>query len=113
MANLTVLSVDLDTGANITDGKAAAAGGGDEFANEGKTFFLVENGGGSSITVTFAAQAECNYGQTHNLAPTVEAGKTEIFGPFDVKRFNNANDRVGVSYSGVTSVNVAPFKRLA
>ena len=113
MANLTVLSVVLETGANITDGKTAATGGGDEVTNQGTTFFLVENGGVGNITVTFASQETCDQGQSHNRAPTVEAGKTEVFGPFDPRRFNNANGRVGVSYSGVTSVNVCAFSRLA
>jgi len=112
MATLTVSNISRTTGVNITDDEVAAAGGGDVFANDGKTFFIVDNGG-SSITVTFAGVAQCDQGSTHNLAVTVGASKRLMFGPFETGRYNNASGQVAVTYSAVTTVNVLATKRLA
>jgi hypothetical protein len=108
MATLTVQTVGL-TGTAITT--QAASVGGDDFANDGKTFFQCTNGGGSPITVTMVAKTACNQGTLHDGTGTVAAGATKIFGVFDRQRFNDSiTGRVSVTYTAVTTVTVAAYK---
>ena len=107
MAALTVQTV-TNTGTEVT--YAAAAGGGDTFVNDGRTYLHVKNGGGSPITVTINSQENCNYGSDHNIAVIVANGSEKIIGFFSKKRFNNTGGAVEVTYSGVTTVTVAAVK---
>lgn len=108
MATLTVQQIDLD---GTTPSFVAAAAGGDQFANNGKTFFHVKNGGAGATVVTIDSIQDCNQGFDHNAGGTVAAGAEGLFGPFQASRFNdpaNAN-RVVVTYDVVTSVTVGAF----
>lgn len=107
MATLAVQSIS--TAGAVPASLVAAAGGGDQFANNGKTLLDVVNGGVGSITVTVASQTPCNQGSTHNTTVAVPAGETRRIGPFDPSRYNDGNGRVQVAYSGVTSVTVGAF----
>src|SRR4051794_5552022 len=98
MATLAVQDV---TNAGTVPTYGAAAGGGDQFQNDGKTMFHVKNGSGGSITVTFASQKSCDQGSTHNTAVAVAAGAEKMVGPFDPSRYNDANGYCQVTYSGV------------
>lgn len=108
MATLTVTDISLS---GITPSYASAAAGGDEFANpDGQAFYHIKNGGVSSVTVTFAAQATVDGLTVSDVAITVPAGEERIVGPFSRTYMNDANGRVQVTYSGVTSVTVAAFR---
>src|SRR3954468_16571349 len=88
----------------------AAAGGGDQFTNNGKTLFEVKNGGGSPVTVTFVRQAACSQGVVHTTTVSVPATTGDrICGPFDPAVFNDSNGFCQVTYSAVTSVTVAAY----
>ena len=94
----------------------AAAGGGDSFANNGSTYFIVNNASGGPIDVTFDSPNACNFGVTgavHDLVvEDIPTGERWEIGPFDQSRFNDpTTQRVGVSYSGVTGVAVAAVRR--
>ena len=104
MATLTVAQVS--TAGIVDPTPVAAAAGGDQFTNNGRTFLKVVNGSGGAITVTVAAQATCDQGSTHNVANSVSAGATELMGPFS-SRYTDANGFCQVTYSGVTSLTVA------
>lgn len=112
MAILTVTAI-TKAGINPATPMAAAAGGGDSFANTGNEFLKVANGGGGSINVTIAAQRACaDFGVSstaHDIVVAVPNGQTRDIGPIDPKVFNDTNGRAQVTYSGVTSVTVAPF----
>lgn len=106
MALLTAVKPTL-TGANLSP--VAANAGGDSFDNSGNQLFYVKNGGGAPITVTFDAPNPDNFGITdnsHDAAVSVAAGAERWVGPFPPGRFNDANGRVQVAYSGVTTVTV-------
>lgn len=108
MATLTV-QVPPEAGEAIS--LTAADGDGDEYPNSGREMLVVDNAGGSAITVTFTAVGECDYGTAHDSGPhTVGAGAQKVFPGVSVRRFNNDNGRVGVSYSDVTSVTVGVIK---
>lgn len=108
MATLTVQNLVGTTGVIPTYG--AAAGGGDVFANDGKTMLHVKNGGGGAIDVTVNSIKACDQGSDHNLVVNVLNASEKVIGPFDPGRFNNASGQVEVTYSGVTTVTVAALK---
>lgn len=90
---------------------AAAAGAGDEFPNNGKTYIEVINGGGSPINVTIASQYQNPPPGTDNedIVVAVANGVQKKIGPFNQVGFNDADGNVQVTYSGVTSVTVGVF----
>lgn len=108
MATLTVQSVS--SAGVVPSSLVAAAGGGDQFSNDGNVLLDVANGGGSPITVTIASQRACDQGSTHNTTVTVTNGTTKRIGKFPIDRYNDASGFVQVTYSGVTSVTVGAFK---
>lgn len=108
--DIATLSVQDVTSAGTVPTYAAAAGGGDQFSNDGKTYLHVKNGGGSSINVTIASQVACSQGSTHNTVVAVANGAEKMIGPFPPERFNDASGFVQVTYSAVTSVTVGAFQ---
>lgn len=107
MATLTVAQT---TFAGVLIGAATAAGGGDKFLNDGSARFYAKNGSGGSITVTVATPGKPG-GQTITpVAIVLAAGAEKFAGPFDPAYFNDATGFVNLTYSGVTSLTVAPFK---
>jgi hypothetical protein len=103
---VAVLTVQNVSQAGLAASYTAAAVGGDTFANDGRVFLHVKNGGTGSIDVTIDSVTACNQGFDHNLVVSVPNAQERMIGPFDPSRFNNAG-QVGVAYSGVTSVTVA------
>ena len=102
MAVLAVQTI-VRTGAAMA-AKVAAAAGGDTFANDGKTFLSVANGGGGALTVTVDASKVCDQGFDHNVAVSVPAAATNyLIGPFPTDVFGRV---ANVSYSGVTSLTI-------
>lgn len=93
-------------GAILTE--AAAAGGGDTFPNDENTYFVVNNGSGSSVNVTFTATGACSHGVLHDLVVAVGAGVRKSIGPFSRSRFGEV---IAVAYSLATSVTVAARRR--
>ena len=113
MAILTPQSATL-TGAVITFD--ACAGGGDSFPNQGRTSVLIRNGSGGNLTVTADCPNPDNFGVSGSgldAAVIVPTGATTDFawGPFSPARFNDANGRVQLTYSGVTSLSIAVLSR--
>lgn len=105
MATLTVH--DIST-AGVTPVYAAAAGGGDQFPNDGKTLVHLKNASGGIITATFVAQVACNRGTVHSSAVAVPITTGEKWcGPFDPAIYNDANGMCQITYSGVTTFTVA------
>jgi hypothetical protein len=94
-------------------GAVAAAGGGDSFANTGVEFFYAKNASGGSITITFDSPNTCTFELTanaaHDLAVVLAAGEERIMGPFPPGRFNDGNNLVQITYSGVTTLTVTPL----
>ena len=104
MATLAIQKI-VRTGLNPT--MAAATAGGDEFPNSGREFFRVANGSGGAITVTFVTPEVRDTLAVADRTVSVPAGEFRYVGPFPRDIYNNVNGRVGVTYSGVTSLTVA------
>ena len=112
MALLTAQTPHLD---NTELTMAACAGGGDSFANNGRQYVLLWNGGASPLTVTFDSPGTCSFGTAanavHDLAPAVAGNATTpklcIIGPFSPGQYNDTNGLVQITYSGVTSLRIS------
>lgn len=107
MAELTVQNIAI-TGLEATF--AAAAGGGDTFKNDGRTFFEVNNASGGDITLTFTTPGTVGGVAIADPTVVVTAGERRHVGPFDPSIFNNSSGLVAVSYSGVTTLTVAAIR---
>lgn len=107
---MAVLDVQKISHAGLNPSFSPADAGGDEFANGGRTFLYVKNGGASQITVTIDSVKQCSFGYDHDLTVDIPAGEERIIGSFDPSRFNNSSARVAVTYSDVTSVTVAALE---
>lgn len=88
---------------------ASATSGGDQFANDGRTFFHVKNAGATK-TITIASQIACSQGSTHNDAVAVTSGGEAMIGPFDPSRFSDTSGNVQLTYSAVTSLTIGVFQ---
>lgn len=112
MATLTVQTATHPRKRSISF--ASAAGGGDVAPNaEGGVQIMVQNGDGSSKTVTvksfFAGTASEGTEKT-DMTISVGAGETAILGPLSATPWNNALKQVEITYSAVTNVKVAAIK---
>ena len=99
MATLSVSSTGITSnGLNMAD-DVAAAGGGDEFVNDGRTVFWAKNASGGSITIIFATPNTISSAAlaVSNLDITVAAGEERVIGPFPVRHFNDSNSKVQVA----------------
>lgn len=110
MATLTVQEVDL-SGETISF--TSAASGGDKFTHNPGAMVIVENNDTVSKDVTVTSQEDCDQGYSHDETVTVAAGDTVIIGGLDKERFADANDECHLSYSDVTSLNVAVVRQVA
>lgn len=106
MATLAV--TQLTPAGAVEPALTAAAGGGDQFPNNGRTYFKCTNGGGAPITVTVVAQRACDQGSIHSITNSITNATTELMGPF-TDRYTDANGFVQVTYSAVTTVTVGAF----
>lgn len=114
MATLTVQEIDLTSGVAPT--YAAASAGGDEYANEGRTYAHLKNASGGAITVTVTpVPSVIDNSQFGRIVPaartfTVAAGGERIIPFLAQGAYNNSNSRVALTYSGVTSLTVAAIR---
>ncbi len=101
--------------AGIADTVTAADVAGNTFTNTGYEFIEVINASGGSINVTLDAFPSGGQGSPDGLTVTdpvvaVANGGRKRFGPFRKTTFNNASNKVTVTYSAVTSVTVGVYQ---
>ncbi len=84
------------------------------FTNTGKELVLVQNGSGGGITATIVSQIEVDDGQddltVEDQVVTIAAGATRILGPFKPSVYNDADDKVTLEISAITTVTVQAVK---
>lgn len=112
---MSVLTVKVPTLAGVSATGAAAASGGDSFANTGVEFVHIRNAHATlSRTVTFDSPTTCSLGiaanAAHDNAVAVSALSEVLIGPFSVPRFNDSNGRVVMTYSSEADLTVAVYK---
>jgi hypothetical protein len=71
---------------------------------------VIKNGGGSGITLTVVTPVTVDGLAVADLTATIGAGETRMVGPFPPGTYSDASNNVNLSYSAVTSVNVAVVK---
>lgn len=98
------------TRSGTADTLTAANVDGNYYSNTspGSTWFEVLNGDASPITVSVAALMDGVTVATFRQY-TVAAGARKKIGPFPSTPYNDANSRVQITYSSVTSVTVGAF----
>ena len=121
MATLTAQKI-TDTGTVAT--MTAATNGGDEFLNSGIEFLRVDNSHASqAYNVTITAQSvnftHSAYGAVtkSNVVKQVNAGNTAYIGPFKQRAFNDANQKVQITYlttggAALSTIGVAAVHKL-
>ena len=108
MATLTVVQVPK-TGIELI--LTAAAGGGDAFANDGRTIFILNNASGGDIVATFVTAATTDGLAVADRAVTITAGDLEAVADLDPNVYNDpSTGLVTITYDGVTSLTVNPFR---
>ena len=80
------------------------------FANDGRTFLHVKNGGGSSINVTIDTPGTVDGLAVTNLVVAVPNAGERIIGPFPANVYNQSDGMAYVDWSAVTSVTVAALR---
>lgn len=108
MATLTVQEI---TRVGLAPAFSAAAGGGDQFANNGRCFHEAKCADASSKTVNYVVQQKVDGLSVTNLSITVPATTGDrMTGSFPPDIYNDANGNVQVTYSAVTSVTGGAFR---
>lgn len=114
---MAILAVQLPSVTGAAVSKAAANAGGDSFPNTGQEFVEITNNNATDPrTVTFDSPGTCNFGVSANAAhdapSTIAAQTSKIIGPFPTPRFNDANNRVQMSYSDAgADLQIAVFRQ--
>ncbi|WP_340382322.1 hypothetical protein U5640_36380 [Streptomyces sp. SS7] len=109
MADLTTTKISVATGLVDVAAAATAANAGGDTALVGPNRFLyVNNGSGSSVTVTLTTPGTVSGLAIADPTYAVAAGKHAIIPLTNV--FRGALGRVAVAYSAATSVTVRPFE---
>jgi hypothetical protein len=111
-ASALTVSTVVRAGINLTDLDAAANVDGNYFTNTGNEILYALNGDGSSTTITLVYAATTDGQAITNKTVSVPAGKAMILGPFPVEFYNDANSRMNLTYSSVTSLTVLAMKVL-
>jgi len=91
---------------------AAATVTGDVLPNTGKEFITINNGSGTTLTVTlpFASTVNVDTVDPTDRTVSILAGARKIMGPFPPSLYSNASGQVAINYSAVTDVTVGAFK---
>lgn len=111
---MAILSVQRILKTGLAPSLASAAGGGDSFpaAGDGRELLEVVNGDGSAIDVTIPSQSACgDFGVSnaaHDLVVEVPGGERRLI-RVPPTGYRDANGRVQITYSAVTSVSVGVF----
>jgi hypothetical protein len=94
--------------AGTTDTLAAANVDGNYFANTGKEWLEIANADASPMNIVIKALVDgVSISAFRTIA--VAAGARKKIGPFSPSPYNDADNRVQVTYSAVTSVTVGVF----
>jgi hypothetical protein len=108
---ISVQNLNRTAGTVPTYGAAQAPGSGSNmFANDGRTFIHIKNGGASPITATFVTPGNVAGLAIADQVVTVTNGTEKMVGPFEPGLFNQSDGTVHVDWSDVTSVTVGVMR---
>jgi len=108
MATLTVNTI-LYTGLD-SESVFVAAAASQEFVNDGRTFMIIKNGSGGSITCTVTSAGTTQGRAIADDVITVGATTGEqMVGPWPRSIYNAADGNIDITWSATASVTVAVF----
>ena len=90
--------------------QAAADVAGDDFVTTGAEAVLIENGSASPITVTVVTPATVDGLAVADREIIIPAGEMHLCGPWPRGVYGDANHKVSLTYSDVTSLTVAVLR---
>ena len=100
MATLAAATAVARTGTTVSGAFAAAAAGGDKFANNGKQMLAIANAHATlPRTVTLVSQQTVDGLAVADAAVVVPAESTLLIGPLKPSVFNDADGYVNLTYS--------------
>lgn len=109
-----LLSVQVISRDGTSPTYVSANSTGNNFFNDGLVRLLFKNNGASAITIRIDAPNTCSFDvadhPTHDIVATIGAGESELFGPFRQEQFNDPNNKVLITYTSVTGLDVAAIK---
>jgi hypothetical protein len=106
MATLTVETI-VSAGTELIAAANAAAGGGDDFTNDGRTALFVYNTDSSSVTMTIVTSQTIDGLAIADKTVVVAQNEYFIIPPLPTSLYGTT---VSLTYSGVTAFFVLPFK---
>lgn len=106
MATLTVQEISRS---GVAPSFASAAGGGDQFLNDGKTYLEVVNGA-TDCNVTIVTQSTVDGLAVADKTVTVSASTRKKIGPFPPSIYNDTSGYVQLTYDDVSNVTVGVFR---
>ena len=121
---MPTLTINRITELALTSSLESCETGGDEFLNSGIEFLMVDNSHASqAYSVTVTAQSvnftHGTYGAVtkSNVVKTVSAGQVAFIGPFKQRAFNDANQKVQITYlttggAALSTIGVAAVHKL-
>lgn len=77
-----------------------------QFPNDGRVGLIIENGSGSSLTLSEVIEREVEGEAPAAITKTIPNGKTYIFGSLSMQDFDDGNGNCNFTVSSVTSVSV-------
>ena len=121
---MPTLTINKISESGLTSSLESCDTGGDEFKNSGIEFLRVDNSHASqAYNVTITAQSvnftHSAYGAVtkSNIVKQVNAGNTAYIGPFKQRAFNDANQKVQITYlttggAALSTIGVAAVHKL-
>lgn len=83
----------------------------DTFANDGRTYIDVNNGGATSLTVTIVTPATVDGLAIDDRTVTIAAGQRRVIGPFPKATYNHpTTGLVTVNFSATASITCAVLR---
>ncbi|MFJ4631563.1 hypothetical protein [Streptomyces sp. NPDC088847] len=109
MADLTTTKISVAAGLlDLAAGATAAGAGGDTAEVGPRRFLYVNNGSGSSVTVTLATPGTVSGLAVADPTYAIAAGKMGLIPLASI--FRGTTGRAAITYSAVTTVTVRPFE---
>ena len=106
---MPTLTAQVISRAGLTPALAAADVGGDDFVNTGKEFIYVANGSGAPIIVTLDIRPTVDGQAVTDRTISVPAGGDKFIGPIPTNVYNDAAEKVDITYSAVGSLTIGIF----
>ncbi len=109
---MATLSVQTSARAANDLSMTAADAGGDDFDNSDNPLVLIKNDDTSSIDVTFTTTITVDGESVDDKTITVGAGEIALLGPWPGGTYDDADGKVSIGYTSVTSVTVAAIRAM-